>query len=50
MISTTHQLLRYKDAFDVMIVDEVDAFPYSADQTLQFAVQKQERKTALLFT
>lgn len=43
-VSTTHQLLRYKEAFDVMIIDEVDAFPYSVDQTLQFAVQK-ARKT-----
>lgn len=46
MISTTHQLLRYKDAFDVIIVDEVDAFPYSADQTLQFAVQKAKKKNS----
>ncbi|NTU26088.1 DEAD/DEAH box helicase [Bacillus tequilensis] len=48
MISTTHQLLRYKNAFDVMIVDEVDAFPYSADQTLQFAVQKARKKNSAL--
>ncbi|MDI5791085.1 hypothetical protein PO124_29880 [Bacillus licheniformis] len=26
IISTTHQLLRYKEAFDVIIIDEVDAF------------------------
>jgi len=39
-ISTTHQLLRYKNAFDVMIIDEVDAFPYSVDRTLSFAVKK----------
>ncbi|RPJ98744.1 hypothetical protein BSBH6_04273 [Bacillus subtilis] len=48
MISTTHQLLRYKNAFDVTIVDEVDAFPYSADQTLQFAVQKARKKNSTL--
>ncbi|WP_336155848.1 ATP-dependent helicase ComFA [Bacillus sp. 204(2023)] len=48
MISTTHQLLRYKDAIDVMIIDEVDAFPYSADQTLQFAVQKARKKNSTL--
>ncbi|WP_261131793.1 DEAD/DEAH box helicase [Bacillus sp. Marseille-Q3570] len=40
VLSTTHQLFRFKDAFDVMIVDEVDAFPYSFDKTLQFAVEK----------
>ncbi|WP_349408643.1 DEAD/DEAH box helicase [Pseudalkalibacillus sp. SCS-8] len=39
-LSTTHQLFRYKNAFDVMIVDEVDAFPYSFDPALQFAVEK----------
>jgi competence protein ComFA len=42
-ITTTHQLLRFYQAFDVMIVDEVDAFPYSADPMLQFAV-KNSRK------
>ncbi|MET3727011.1 competence protein ComFA [Fictibacillus halophilus] len=38
VISTTHQLYRFKQAFNIMIVDEVDAFPYSYDQTLQHAV------------
>ncbi|MGJ7922750.1 DEAD/DEAH box helicase [Neobacillus sp. LXY-4] len=44
-ISTTHQLLRFYQAFDTIIVDEVDAFPYSADETLQHAVN-QARKPA----
>ena len=39
-IATTHQLLRFYQAFDVLIVDEVDAFPYSADHSLQYAVQQ----------
>ena len=38
VLSTTHQLYRYKSAFDVIIVDEVDAFPYSFDETLRYAV------------
>ncbi|MBO9129950.1 DEAD/DEAH box helicase [Bacillus sp. 165] len=38
VISTTHQLLRYYRTFDTMIIDEVDAFPYSADSSLQYAV------------
>lgn len=42
-ITTTHQLLRFYQAFDTVIVDEVDAFPYSVDETLQYAV-KQSRK------
>ncbi|WP_269195676.1 DEAD/DEAH box helicase [Bacillus safensis] len=44
VIATTHQLMRYKNAFDVLIVDEVDAFPYSMDERLQFAVLKAMRK------
>ncbi|WP_286174452.1 DEAD/DEAH box helicase family protein [Pseudomonas sp. ISL-88] len=48
MISTAHQLIRYRDVFDVMIIDEVDAFPFSADQTLQFAVDKARKKNSTL--
>lgn len=43
-IATTHQLLRFKEAFDVMIIDEVDAFPYSADEMLQQAAEKARKK------
>lgn len=43
-ITTTHQLLRFYQAFDSVIVDEVDAFPYTADEALQYAV-KQARKS-----
>ncbi|WP_353050250.1 DEAD/DEAH box helicase [Bacillus sp. ISL-47] len=42
-IATTHQLLRFYKAFDTVIVDEVDAFPYTADESLQYAV-RQARK------
>lgn len=42
-ITTTHQLLRFYKAFDTIILDEVDAFPYSVDEALQVAV-KQARK------
>lgn len=50
VISTTHQLLRYEQAFDVMIVDEVDAFPYSVDESLQFAVEKARKpKSSLIY-
>ena len=27
VISTTHQLLKFYQAFDLLIIDEVDAFP-----------------------
>ena len=38
--ATAHQLYRFATAFDVIVVDEVDAFPYSFDLSLQLAVQK----------
>lgn len=48
IIATTHQLYRFHQAFDVMIVDEADAFPYSYDQTLKSAVMKAKKETALI--
>src|SRR5699024_7856228 len=44
MIATTHQLIRYKRAFDVIIIDEVDAFPYHADRSLPFVTKRARRK------
>lgn len=46
VISTTHQLLRYRHAFDVVIIDEVDAFPYSYDSMLSFAVNRAKKRHA----
>lgn len=43
VITTTHQLLRFYQAFDVIIIDEVDAFPFSSDTSLQFAVEKAKK-------
>src|SRR5690625_927971 len=40
ILATTHQLLRFKEAFDVMIIDEIDAFPYHADLSLPFATSR----------
>lgn len=46
ILATTHQLYRFEDAFDVVIVDEADAFPYTFDETLQQAVQKAKKRDA----
>lgn len=46
-VATTHQLLRFHDAFPVMIIDEVDAFPYTVDEKLKYAVQQAKKKEAL---
>lgn len=45
-VATTHQLFRFQNTFDVMIIDEVDAFPYSIDSSLRFAVNKSKKITA----
>ncbi|WP_453993431.1 DEAD/DEAH box helicase [Bacillus nitroreducens] len=42
-LATTHQLLRYYKAFDMIIIDEVDAFPYSAEHMLQYAVDQAKK-------
>jgi competence protein ComFA len=43
-LATTHQLMRFYQAFDVIILDEVDAFPYTVEESLKHAVI-QARKT-----
>lgn len=45
IIATTHQLLRYCGAFDVLVIDEVDAFPYHADPSLPFASNRSIKQT-----
>lgn len=50
VIATTHQLFRYKDHFDVTIVDEVDAFPYHHDRMLGKAVKRAtKQKSSTIF-
>ncbi|MFC6324251.1 DEAD/DEAH box helicase [Companilactobacillus baiquanensis] len=40
MIATTHQLIRFEKAFDVLIIDEVDSYPLAGNQMLQDAITK----------
>ena len=40
ILATTHQALRLFAAFDLVILDEVDAFPYVDNPMLQLAVQR----------
>ncbi|GAB2024775.1 DEAD/DEAH box helicase [Lactovum odontotermitis] len=39
VIATTHQLLRFREAFDLLIIDEVDAFPFRDNEILYFAAE-----------
>lgn len=40
IIATTHQLLRFHEAFDLVIIDEIDAFPYHNNPMLAYAAAK----------
>ena len=46
VLASTHQLYRFEQAFDVLFVDEADAFPYYADETLQKAVIKAAKQNS----
>lgn len=46
ILTTTHQLYRFENAFDVIVVDEADAFPFTFDETLQRAVVKAKTENA----
>jgi competence protein ComFA len=39
-LATTHQLLRFYRGFDLVIVDELDAFPFVGDKILHYAADK----------
>jgi competence protein ComFA len=46
VLATTHQLLNFFNYFDVIVIDEVDAFPYSYDKTLSFGVKNAKKQNA----
>lgn len=39
-LATTHQLLRFAQAFDLVVVDELDAFPFHNNPMLQHAAEQ----------
>jgi competence protein ComFA len=45
-IATTHQLMRFYHAFDTIILDEVDAFPYTVEESLQYAATQARKPTS----
>ncbi|MGO3732307.1 MAG: DEAD/DEAH box helicase [Vagococcus sp.] len=48
VVCTTHQLLRFYHAFDLIVVDEIDAFPYADNAVLGFGTKKALKKTGRL--
>jgi competence protein ComFA len=45
VIATTHQMLRFFEAFDTVIIDEMDAFPFHNNPMLEYAVKKSMNKS-----
>ena len=43
LILTTHQLYRYKNYFDLLIVDEIDAFPFNGSSLLLYQLKESLR-------
>lgn len=44
VLATTHQVLRYWQAFDVIFMDEVDAFPYQGSEALAWGLKQALRQ------
>ncbi|WP_238403218.1 DEAD/DEAH box helicase [Paenibacillus mesophilus] len=44
-LSTTHQLLRFHRCFDLVIIDEIDAYPYHNNPMLQYAAERVCKRT-----
>lgn len=47
VVATTHQLLKFYHAFDLLILDEVDAFPFRGNAVLQYAAQACVKKQSV---
>lgn len=48
IVCTMHQLYRYHQAFDLLVMDEVDAFPYKGNELLE-AIAKNSCKGRILY-
>ncbi len=43
VIATVHQMIKFENAFDVIVVDEVDSFPLAGDEMLSKAIFKAKK-------
>jgi len=49
VLATTHQLLKFYHAFDVIIIDEVDAFPFAENRQLNLAATRAAKLGGIFF-
>ncbi|MCR4562934.1 MAG: DEAD/DEAH box helicase family protein [Bacilli bacterium] len=50
IILTTHQLFRYPNYFDLLVMDEIDAFPFKGDDTLMEMYRRSLKGNCVLMT
>lgn len=50
VVLTAHQLYRYPNFFDLLVFDEIDAFPYRGNPVLKSFFEKSVRGTFILLT
>lgn len=50
IICTTHQLLKFYRAFDLIVIDEVDSFPFYENKMLHFAAKNAVKKQDVHFS
>lgn len=48
VICTTHQLMRFFHYFDILVIDEADAFPYVNSEELQYATKNALHKKGMM--
>lgn len=50
VVLTTHQLFRYEKYFDLLIIDEIDAFPYKDNEVLEAFFKRSLRGNYVVLT
>jgi competence protein ComFA len=50
VLFTTHQSFRYQGSFDVLILDEVDAFPYKGNPHLEYLIKQTCKRQCIMMS
>jgi competence protein ComFA len=50
VLFTTHQAFRYQQSFDVLILDEVDAFPYKGNPHLEYLISQSYTRQCIMMS
>lgn len=50
VVLTTHQLFRYEKYFDLLVLDEIDAFPFKGNKLLYIMFEKAVRKNSIIMS